>query len=110
MAASNVGVPPATFTAQSAINTAVVLDAGVGHAYHTLIVTGSAGTFTTGTIVIELSDDGTNWFGPASNSITPAASTVSSVTVGPIVAQMARARISVAITGGGVATASVASA
>lgn len=102
MANSNVGVPPQkAFTAQSTTALGVgVLDGGDAHSYHSLTVLTGTGV-SAGTVVIELSNDGTNWWGPTSNSVsTIAATTVYGVAVGPYPAQFCRARISVAITGG----------
>ena|ERR1700690_1590194 len=109
--ASNVGVPPiVALSGASATSAAgVVLDGGEAHAYHTLVVTSSGGV-SGGVVALELSHDNVNWFAPASNIVTTAgASTVYGVTVGPVAAQFARARISTVITGGTV-TATLASA
>jgi len=104
MANSNVGVPPQkSLFGQSGLNAqGPVLDGGDAHSYHSLIVLTSAGV-SAGTVVIELSNDNVNWWGPASNSVTTnAASTVFGVAVGPFPAQYVRSRISLAITGGSV--------
>jgi hypothetical protein len=110
MAFSNIGNPPQlAFAAQSAINSAGVLDNGIARAYHTLVVQSGA-SVSAGVVAIELSNDGTNWYAPASNSVTTSAqNTTYSVTVGPLAFEYVRARISTAITGGTV-TATLASA
>lgn len=101
MAFSNVGVPPyQALSGASAANAQGVLDNGIARAYHTLTVTSGTGV-SAGVVAIELSQDNVNWYAPASNSVTTsAASTVYSVTVGPLPFEFVRARISTGITGG----------
>ena len=101
MANSNVGVPPThAIVALSAAQSAGNLDGGVAHNYHSLTVLSGTGV-SAGVVALELSNDGQNWFAPGTNTVTTsAASTVYSVTVGPLPFQFARARISTVITGG----------
>ena len=101
MAFSNIGSPPSqAFNAQSAANAAGVLDNGIARAYHSLTVLSGTGV-SAGVVSLEVSQDGTNWFAPATNTVTTsAASTLYSVTVGPLPFQFVRARISTGITGG----------
>lgn len=85
--------------AQSAINTTGKYDGNVAHLYHTLTVLAGTGV-SAGVVAILVSPDGQNWYAPSSNSVTTSAAGVSSVTVGPIAAQFAQAKITTGITGG----------
>ena len=86
----------------------VVLDNGASKANHTMIVTVSSGTFTSGTVTLQLSQDGTNWFSVAS----PPTLTTNAVFEQSVVkvAQFARASITAAIVGGCTVGVTVASA
>lgn len=87
-------------TAQSALNTTGKFDGDISHLYHTLTVISGAGV-SAGKVAVLVSPDGQNWYEPTSNSVSPAAAnTVYSVTVGPIAARFAQAKIETAITGG----------
>ncbi|MDE2102257.1 MAG: hypothetical protein KGL39_33740 [Patescibacteria group bacterium] len=92
--------PKKVLTAQSALNTTGKFDGDIAHLYHTLTVISGAGV-SAGVVGILVSPDGQHWFAPAANTVTTsAASTVYSVTVGPIAARFAQADISTGITGG----------
>lgn len=86
----------------------VVLDNGSSKAFHGIIVATSAGV-SAGTVVLQVSQDGTNWFTTAASVSTASANAVLSASVVNFPAQFVRALITVAITGGTV-TATVASA
>lgn len=109
MALANVGFPAQqAFAAQSAVTAVGSFDFGAAHNYHSLFVVAGTGC-TGGVVAIELSNDNTNWFAPATNTVTTSAPGVFSVTVGPLPFEFVRARISTLISGGTV-TAYIASA
>jgi hypothetical protein len=92
--------PKHVLATQSAINTTGKYDGDIAHLYHTLTVLTSAGV-SAGVVAVLVSPDGQNWYAPGSNSVTTsAAGTVYSVTVGPIAARYAQAKITTGIVGG----------
>lgn len=107
--ASNVGEPPAIVLIGASATGSQAADFNTAHNNHSMVVTSSSGV-SGGVVNLELSHDGTNWYAPASNTVTAsAASTVYAVAVTGFPARFVRARISTLISGGTV-TVSVASA
>lgn len=76
-----------------------VLDNGIPHASHSLVVTTSAGV-SGGVVTLQGSHDGTNWFSTAGTVTTNAASTVFAVAVANFPYQFVQAKITTVISGG----------
>lgn len=84
------------------------LDNGASKYNHTMIITVSNATFTSGTVTLQISQDNVNWFSVA----TPPTLTTNAVftqTVN-VVAQFVRANVTAAIVGGATVGVTVASA
>lgn len=92
----------------SATGAGVVLDNGASKAFHGIIVTTGAGV-SAGTVVLQGSHDGVNWFTTGASVSTTSASAVLSAAAVNFPYQYVRANVTVAITGGTI-SATVASA
>lgn len=86
----------------------ISLDNGQSKAFHTMVVTVSNATFTSGTVTLQISHDNANWFSVATPP-TLTTNAVFSQTVNAA-AQFVRANVTAAIVGGATVTATVASA
>lgn len=96
---------PAGTTATGA---GIVLDNGQTKAFHTMIITVSNATFTSGTVTLQVSQDNANWFSVA----TPPTLTTNAVFTQTtnVAAQFVRANVTAAIVGGATVAVTVASA
>lgn len=104
-------VPQASIPAGSTANPTggpISLDNGQSKAFHTMVITVSTGTFTSGTVTLQYSHDNVNWISvatpPTLSSNGTFAQTVNAV------AQFVRANITAAIVGGCTVGVTVASA
>lgn len=86
----------------------ITLDNGQSHANHTMVVTVSSGTFTSGTVTLQYSHDNVNWISVATPP-TLASNGTFAQTVNAA-AQFVRASITAAIVGGCTVGVTVASA
>ncbi|HZY60578.1 MAG TPA: hypothetical protein VFE56_12500 [Candidatus Binataceae bacterium] len=97
------GIAPAvSFTAKSATGPGTALDGLAVRANAVMVVTTSAGV-SAGSVRLQGSLDGTNWFSLGSAVSTTAASTTTQVVVTGAYARYVRANVATAITGGTVA-------
>lgn len=85
-----------------------VLDNGASKAFHTMVVTVSNAVFTSGTVTLQFSHDGTNWVSVGTPPTLATNATFTQTT--NVAAQYVRALITAAIVGGATVGVTVASA